>query len=233
MRRVTDIEVLEDLTARSRPDEGFIHVRRYRARNVRDDGTHSPDYRIDVIDRPSLDAVAIAVWARTSRGIEVLTRRGLRPAALFRRDKHPALPEPAYLTVEEIVAGVVEPGERGPGALVHRCVEEVREEAGIDASPESITSLGGAVFMLPGTASEKIHLFACEVARPDAPNRYPSPGTTDGSPLEEGAELVWRTLDEAISACTTGEIEDAKTEIALRRLAERLGRAGAEGRTRA
>jgi ADP-ribose diphosphatase len=48
----------------------------------------------------------------------------------------------------------------------------------------------------------------------------------DGSPLEEGAVLLWRELGEAIQACERGGIEDAKTEIALRRLAGRLGRVG-------
>jgi ADP-ribose pyrophosphatase len=35
--------------------------------------------------------------------------------------------------------------------------------------------------------------------------------------------LEWRELAAAIAACERGEIEDAKTEIALRRLAARLG----------
>lgn len=222
MPEVEDIELLEDLTDRSRCDEGFIHVRRYRARNRRVDGSLSPEYRIDVIDRPELDAVAVAVWARTLRGVEVLTRRGLRPAALFRHGKQSALPEGRYLLVEEIVAGILEVGETGLDALVHRCVEEIREEAGIDARTEDVVRLGGPFFMLPGVASEKIHLFAAEVTRPALPARYPSPGLTDGAPLEEGAEIVWRTLDEALGACIAGEIEDAKTELALRRLKDLL-----------
>lgn len=222
MPQVEDIELLEDLTDRSRCDEGFIHVRRYRARNRRVDGSYSPEYRIDVIDRPELDAVAVAVWARTGRGVEVLTRRGLRPAALFRFGKNAAMPEGRYLLVEEVVAGIVEAGETGLEALVRRCIEEVREEAGLEAGADDVVRLGGPVFMLPGVASEKIHLFAAQVQRPALPDRYPSPGLTDGAPLEEGAELVWRTLDEALAACVAGEIEDAKTELALRRLKELL-----------
>jgi ADP-ribose pyrophosphatase len=40
--------------------------------------------------------------------------------------------------------------------------------------------------------------------------------------MEEGAELRWVALDEAIRLCVAGEIEDAKTELVLRRLRDRL-----------
>ncbi len=222
MHEVTGIEIVEDFTARARCDEGFLRLRRLRARNRRADGSRSPEYRIDVIDRPTLDAVAVCLWARTPLGVEVLTRRGLRPAAYFRRGKEPALPEPEYLRVEEIVAGVLEPGERGLDALRRRAADEAREEAGIEIAPERLEPLGGPFFLLPGISSEKIHLLAGEVARGSASVRHDAPHEGDGSPLEEGASLEWRELHAAIAACERGEIEDAKTEIAFRRLAERL-----------
>jgi ADP-ribose pyrophosphatase len=222
MPRVAEIEIVEDYTARARCDEGFLRLRRLRARNRREDGTRSPVYPIDVIDRPTLDAVAVCLWSRTPRGVEVLTRRGLRPAAYFRRGRASALPEREYLLVEEIVAGVLEPGERGLDALRRRGAEEAREEAGIEIAPERLEPLGGPFFVLPGIASEKIHLLAAEVARGSADGRHEAPHEGDGSPLEEGAVLEWRGLGAAIAACEAGEIEDAKTEIALRRLAARL-----------
>jgi ADP-ribose pyrophosphatase len=221
--KVISIEVIEDRTARSRCDEGFLRLKRLTARNVRADGSRSPEYPIDVIDRPTLDAVAVCLWARGSRGVEVLTRRGLRPAAYFRRGKQAALPEPEYLLVEELVAGVVEPGEVGLEALRRRAAAEAREEAGIEVLPERFQSLGAPFFMLPGIASEKIHLLAAEVPRGGGPALAAAPEEGDGSPLEEGAELVWRGLEEAIAACERGEIEDAKTELALRRLSQQLG----------
>jgi ADP-ribose pyrophosphatase len=82
--------------------------------------------------------------------------------------------------------------------------------------------MGGPFFMLPGIASEKIHLMAAEVARGPGPPVWSAPETGDGSPLEEGAELRWRPLGAAVEACERGEIEDAKTELALRRLLARL-----------
>ena len=221
---VSDIEVVEDYTARARCDEGFLRLKRLRARNRRADGSASREYPIDVIDRPTLDAVAVCLWARTERGIEILTRCGLRPAAFFRRGRVPALPEPEYLLVEELVAGVLEPGEVGLDALRRRGADELREEAGIVVDPGALDVLGGPFFPLPGIVSEKIHLLAVEGTRPPGPEVREAPQEGDGSPLEEGAILVWRELREALAACEKGEIEDAKTELALRRLSARLGR---------
>ena len=82
--------------------------------------------------------------------------------------------------------------------------------------------LGGPFFPLPGIVSEKIHLLAGEVSRPGGEGSYDAPHAGDGSPLEEGAVLCWRELGAAIAACDAGEIEDGKTELALRRLAARL-----------
>ena len=224
MPDVSAIEIVEDWTARARCDEGFLRLKRLHARNRHADGTASRLYHIDVIDRPTLDAVAVCLWARTARGIEILTRRGLRPAAYFRRGRVTVLPEPEYLLVEELIAGVLEPGEVGLDALRKRGADEVHEEAGLRIEAAALEPLGGPFFPLPGIVSEKIFLLAGEVARPPGPAIRPAPQEGDGSPLEEGAYLVWRELGEALAACERGEIEDAKTELALRRLAPRLGR---------
>jgi ADP-ribose pyrophosphatase len=223
MPTVTAIELIEDFTARARLDEGFLRLKRFRARNRHADGSASREYQIDVVDRPTLDAVALCLWARTARGVEVLTRHQLRPAAYFRRGKPAALPEGEYLHVEEIVAGVLEPGELGLAALCHRAAEEAREEAGIIVAPDRIRALGSPFFALPGIVSEKIHVLEAEVVRPPGPDLGPAPHVGDGSPLEEGAFLQWRTLAEALAAVDAGTLEDGKTEIALRRLAARLG----------
>ena len=81
---VTDIEVLEDFSSSAKCDEGFLRIRRLRCQNRRADGTASKVYRVDVVDRPRLDAVAVLVYRRTEAGLEVLTRMNLRPAAYFR-----------------------------------------------------------------------------------------------------------------------------------------------------
>jgi ADP-ribose pyrophosphatase len=222
MPRVASIEIVEDRTAASRCDEGFLRLKRYRARNRRVDGSASPEYPIDVIDRPTLDAVAVVLWARTPRGVEVLTRRGLRPAAYFRRGQATALPEPEYLLVEEIVAGVLEPGEVGPAALAARAAAEAHEEAGVAVAPGALRPLGGPFFLVPGIASEKVHLLEGEIGRFGGDGLFEAPHEGDGSPLEEGALLGWRGLGEAIRACEAGEIADVKSELGFRRLAARL-----------
>ncbi len=111
----------------------------------------------------------------------------------------------------------------GEAALRHRAAEEAREEAGLSVEEGAIRRLGGPTFPLPGIVSEKIHLLEAEVARPPGPDVYDAPHEGDGSPLEEGSHLQWRTLPDALRACEAGEIEDAKTELGFRRLAGRLG----------
>ena len=51
----------------------------------------------------------------------------------------------------------------------------------------------------------------------------PPPG--DGSPMEEGCVLQFVPLAEALRMCDRGDIEDAKTELVLRRLHAYLARA--------
>ena len=161
---VTGIEVVEDVTARSRCDEGFLHVKRLVCRNHRADGSTSRDYRVDVVDRPIPDAVAVLIWRRGAQGIEVLTRRALRPAAHFRAGLALPVPDPRpYLLLEELVAGVLEPEDRGEAGLRRRAAEETLEEAGYRVSPEDVTLLGGSFFLAPGILSEKIHPTTVDV----------------------------------------------------------------------
>ena len=212
---VTAIEVVEDFTSTGKCDEGFLHVRRLRVRNRRPDGTASVVYRVDVVDRPKLDAVAVLVWRTRADGVrEFLTRLNLRPAAYFRKDRSPVLPDgKSHLFCEEIVAGLLENEDAGEAGLLHRAAEEVREEGGFTVEPSRIVRLGPAFFVAPGILSEKIHLCAVEVS---GSTQHEARG--DGSPLEDGGELSWRTEAELEARIQSGEISDAKTEIALSRL---------------
>jgi ADP-ribose pyrophosphatase len=181
---------------------------------VRADGTRSKVYRVDVVDRPRLDAVAVLVYRRGAQGREVLTRMNLRPAAYFRREKAPTVPDPAvYLRVEEIVAGLLEPEDRGEEGVRRRAAAEVWEEAGFRVRAEEVRLLGAPFFVAPGILSEKIFLAAVDVT-----GREGAPPPGDGSPLEEGGELRWRPLPQLLAACRAGEVPDAKTELALTRL---------------
>lgn len=215
---ISAIEIVEDFSATARCDEGFLKLRRLRCRNVRKDGTHSKVYRVDVIDRPRVDAVAVVIWRRVGEGVELLLREGLRPAAWFRSELHLPVPESERrLRVREIVAGLLEQQDAGLSGVCERAAAEVWEEAGFEVKPEQIHLLGGAFLVAPGILSEKIFLTEVEVT--GLPEQ-PPPG--DGSPLEEGASLSWMSLPEVLAACSAGALEDAKTELGARRLADRL-----------
>jgi ADP-ribose pyrophosphatase len=211
---VTDIEIIEDFSPTARCDEGFLRVRRLRCQNRRADGSASKVYRVDVVDRPRLDAVAVLVYRRGASGLEVLTRMNLRPAAFFRKGKDMAVPDGrSYLRVEEIVAGLLELEDKGEEGLRHRAAEEVREEAGYEVSPGEIRLLGAGFFVAPGILSEKVFPAAVDVT-----GKQPRTPEGDGSPLEEGTELHWHPIEALLAACRRGEVPDAKTEIAITRL---------------
>jgi ADP-ribose pyrophosphatase len=214
---VAEIEVLEDLTARSRCDEGFLQVRRLRCQNRRQDGSRSEAYRVDVVERPRLDAVAVLIWRQGAEGLEVLTRKNLRPAAYFRKDKQPAIPDgQAHLWIEEIVAGLLEPDDHGEAGLRARAAAEAWEEAGFQVAPEEVRLLGGPFFLAPGILSEKVFPTAVDVT-----GRGQATPQGDGTPLEEGGVTRWWKAEALLTACREGKVQDAKTEIALMRLLPR------------
>jgi ADP-ribose pyrophosphatase len=198
-------------------DGGFLGIRRLHLRNRRDDGSLSAPYVCDFAVRPKgLDAVVVVVWHRGPSGVEVLLRDGLRPPlAVGRPADRQVLPDPRrYLMLTELVAGIVEESDRGADGLRQRAAAEVLEEAGYRVDPAAVSLLGTGVFPSPGSTAERFFLAAVEIADPAAHE----PPQGDGSPMEEGATVRWMPLDEAIAACVRGDIEDAKTELGLRRL---------------
>ena len=214
---VTDLDVVEDFTATGRCDEGFLHVRRLRVRNVRSDGSRSDVYRVDVVDRPRLDAVAVLAFRRGVEGLEFLTRQNLRPAAHFRHEKVPNVPDGrSHLFCEEIVAGLLEENEKGEPGLRARAAAELLEEAGYAVAPAAIELLGPPFFVAPGIISEKIFLAAVDVT--GLPSSVPE---GDGTPMEEGGALQFRALASLEAALADGTIQDAKTELSLRRFLTR------------
>lgn len=201
--------------------DGYLGLYRWTLRSTYQDGTTSPLYPCDVVDRAGLDAVAVVIYAiyPDTRTVKVLLRDTLRPGLLLRERRDLPMPESRERPMTwEIVAGVIEPGEAGQTAINRRAAMEVEEEAGFKIFAPAVTDLGAAIMPTPGPFPEKIYLKAVEVD----PDEQGTP-LGDGSPMEEGCRLEWFELADAIQMCVNGRIEDAKTEIALRRLAQRLG----------
>lgn len=209
------IEIVSDVSTTMGSHEGFIRVRRLVLRNRYDDGTASEEYRYDCAERDAMDAVGIVLVDRTGR---VCLRSSIRPPLSLRPGYSVPLrsKETGDPTLFEIPAGLVETDEEGEDGLRACCARETMEEVGIDAPPASFERLGPPVYLTPGLIAEQIHLFVAEVDHASA-----VPPTMDGSPVEERAKLEWVSLDEALAACRDGRIGDVKTEVAIRRLAER------------
>jgi ADP-ribose pyrophosphatase len=196
--------------------DGFLQLKRCRARNRRDDGTRSEAYALDMVLRPrGLDAVVVVPYAR--RPERLLLRLGLRPVLRLGRDgadRDGKLP-PIYLL--EAVAGLLEPGDEGAAGLRRRAAIELSEELGLRVSAEAIESLGPPAYLSSGVIAEQVHFCAVETALGPT-----SPAAGDGSPMEEGGEAVLLHLRDALQRCDEGRISDVKTECALRRLAAAL-----------
>jgi ADP-ribose pyrophosphatase len=215
------IEVVEDRTPQSRCDEGFLTLRRLLVRNHYEDGTSSAPYPCDLVRRPGSDAVVAVLYERTSDGrVEVLLRESSRVPIYLRKDDHFVHPDPReYLSILEVVAGMVEPDDP-PGAAgrARRGAIEALEEVGLAIDETDLVPLGGETFASPGTSDEKLYFVAGEACLSDAGG-----GDGDGSGMEEWSVLHRFDLADAIRRCREGQVPDMKTEVALLRLADALG----------
>jgi len=226
MERTRDLVVefvCEDMAVFGDASDGFLRVHRSRLRNRRADGTVSRPFVCDFVSRRTgPDAVVVALYHRGTAGgpTRVFLREGLRPGLVFGRpqDRLPIPDRSRYLYFTEVVAGVIESGDVGEDGVRRRAAAEVAEEAGYEVDPSTVEFLGAGTFPTPGSMPEKFWLTMVEIQDPD--RQLPPSG--DGSPMEEGSRTRWADLDQTIAACVEGSIEDAKTELVLRRLKDRL-----------
>lgn len=214
-RSFAGFEIVSDDTHGAK--HGWLFVRSLVLRNRDTDGELSAPYTCDFVVRPvGTDAVVVALWHRDADGrVHVLLRRGLRPGlALGRAPESLPIPDesPGPWTIE-LVAGIVEIGDRGVDGVKRRAAQEAAEEAGFTVAPADVELLGAGTFPTPGSMPEKYWLTH---ARVDPNAQHAAPG--DGSPLEHHADTWWCELDLAIADCVAGKIVDAKTELVLRRL---------------
>lgn len=182
----------------------------------------SAPFVYDEVDRHALDAVVIVPHflgpaPEGSKGAEryVYLRSAVRPPVEMRDAARSAVPEPEVRALWEAPAGLVEPDEETPEGIVRCAQRELAEEAGFDLPTSAFRRLGPSTFPCPGVIAERHHYFHVEVD--PAQRGEPS---LDGSPLEAAGIVVAVPLREALRACRDGDLADAKTELALRRLAE-------------
>lgn len=211
------LELLEDL---SPPNQtGFLRLVRHRYRAHYPDGTQSAPFVYDAVDRSAIDAVVILAHFVSADGTpRVYLRSAFRPPLTLRdRSKSPLPEEACDGNLWELPAGLIEPSERSPTGAVRAAQRELHEELGFEVELASLEPLGHSTFPSPGFVAERHFFF--EVRVDPAARREPS---LDGSALEHFGRVIDLPLREALDLCKTGAIEDAKTELALRRLWEKL-----------
>jgi ADP-ribose pyrophosphatase len=116
----------------------------------------------------------------------------------------------------ELPAGLIEPDEQTREGTRRSAARELEEELGFRLRPERLRELGPSTYPSPGIIAERHFYFEVEVD----PRERAEP-SQDGSPLEHGGRVLALPLDEALALAAQGVLEDAKTELGLRRLSER------------
>jgi ADP-ribose pyrophosphatase len=202
------VRIAHDRSDAARAMGGFLNVRRLDLVAIAPDGTMSREFRYDIATRASLDAVIMIAHYALEGTTRVFLRSAVRPPLAVRD-----IPPPHGGSLWELPAGLIDPGETAREAAAR----ELHEELGFEVSPAEMKDLGPPAFPAPGFIAEMHHFFHVEVD----PSRRGVP-KEDGSILEQGAMIVELPLAKALDRCRAGEITDSKTELALRRLAERM-----------
>jgi ADP-ribose diphosphatase len=203
------LAVARDRTAEARASGGFMNVRRLDLVARYPDGSESETFAYDVVERKAIDAVAIVAYARAGAGEpEVYLRTAVR-VPLILRDGF-GIDEG---NMWELPAGLIDEGESPPEAAAR----ELEEELGFRVEPDALEPLGEWVWPAPGFIAER-HFYFCV----DVTALHRGTPTEDGSPLERGAAIERVPLGSILARCRDGRLRDAKTELALRRFAERV-----------
>jgi ADP-ribose pyrophosphatase len=205
---------LQVVREKSGDGPGFLTLRRFELVVQSGNGAEpeslarSGSFGYDLVERRALDAAVMVAHFEESGVVHVFLRSAIRPPVALR-----TRPPRHSGHFWEVPAGLIEPGETPVAAAVR----EIEEELGFVVREEELQPLGPATFPCPAVVAETHHFFHVRV---DPGKR--GPGRGDGSPLEAGAGFLNLPLDHLLEACRRGELADAKTELALRRLADVL-----------
>ena len=208
------LEVVEDLSPADA--NGFLRLRRRRYVAHYPDGTRSDPFLYDEVGRKAMDAVVIAAHYVEAGERYVYLRSAVRPPVAM-RDRRPLAEPDRGGALWELPAGLVEADEWSVEGLPRCARRELLEEIGFDVELTALKQLGPNTYPAPGVIGERHIYFEVHVD----PARRHEP-ELDGSALEKFGVVAPVRLARALELCRSGDIEDAKTEVALRRLHERL-----------
>jgi ADP-ribose pyrophosphatase len=215
------LEQVADVSPPAPP--GFLKLVRRRLVARYPDGSVSPEFVYDEVDRRAIDAVIIAAHFAGKAGEPwVYLRSAVRPPLFFRDQSRSPVDERGTGALWELPAGLIEPGEQSSSGVFEAARRELEEELGFAVKSSDLHALGAPTLPAPGFIAER-HFFVRVEVRPGE-RAEPS---LDGSALERFGRVIALPLSQALDLCMTGRIEDAKTELGLRRLVDVMARSGA------
>ena len=215
---VEKVTIIHRQDAPSLSEKKFLSLHHLRLVNTYLNGEVSREYSYDAVLRKWIDAVVMLLVGRVDGRDCVCLRSCIRPPLLLREGLHLPVPESRrYDFLWELPAGLLEPKDTGLDGIRRRAKAEALEETGYLVNMDSFEILPGASFVSPGVIPERLWFVRAVIEDPTS--RGAPQG--DGSPVEEKAEIWWIPLVEAGRMCDSGEIEDMKTELGLRRLLAR------------
>jgi ADP-ribose pyrophosphatase len=223
---VIALEQVADVSPSGPP--GFLRLRRRRLVARYPDGSVSPEFVYDEVDRRAIDAVIIVAHFEREGAPWVYLRSALRPPLYFRDASRSPVSERGTGALWELPAGLIEPGEQSERGVVEAARRELAEELGFVIAASEFLPLGASTLPAVGFIAER-HFFVQVAVRPEDRGEP----TLDGSALERFGRVIALPLAQALDLCRAGRIEDAKTELGLRRLADVYARSDAAVRSTA
>jgi len=185
----------------------FLKVKRGWFRLSYPNGDKSEQCLLDSIERKNYDASLIICHEVIDSARVVYLRSCIRPAISMRFS--------GMGNLWELPAGLIEQDETPAEAAARECLEEL----GFPAEAEGMKSLGEFSMTMPSILAERLYFFEYEI--PYGMKRKEPSG--DGHALERNAKIMPVAISNAMGAIRRGELKDMKTEIAIRRFAERMG----------